>query len=76
MSAAILKQNDATASSGGVAQKASGPPRRKRKTAVKRIVLSAFALAWIVGCLFVLSHVFSAVRLKCAGCPECLGTAP
>jgi hypothetical protein len=61
---------DVSASSGG-----AGPLRRRRRT-VKRVVLSAFALAWIVGCVLVLAQVFTAVRMKCAGCPECVGTAP
>ncbi|HEX2746764.1 MAG TPA: hypothetical protein VHM91_02100 [Verrucomicrobiales bacterium] len=50
--------------------------RRKRRRTVKRIVLSLFALAWIAGCVLVLSRVVSAVGIKCAGCPDCAGTAP
>ncbi len=53
-----------------------GAPPRKRRKRLKRILLSTFALAWIVGCVFALMHVFSAVRTRCAGCPECVGTAP
>jgi hypothetical protein len=71
MPALTLQQADAPASSGG---SVPGPAfaRRRRRT-LKRVVLSVFALAWIAGCILVLTHVFAAVRTKCVGCPECLG---
>jgi hypothetical protein len=76
MPAATLQQIDAPAASGSVVPAVPVRPRRKKRRAMKRILLSVFALAWIAGCIVVLSQVFSAVRTKCAGCPDCIGTAP
>jgi hypothetical protein len=76
MPAVILQQSDASASCGGTVPVSPFLMRRKRRRTVKRIVLSVFALAWIAGCIVVLSRVISAVGIKCAGCPECLTSAP
>ena len=54
----------------------SPAPRRRKPRRVLRVVLSILAIAWAGGCIVTLMHVFSAVRVKCAGCAGCAGTAP
>ena len=49
--------------------------RRKTKRAGK-VAMIVFASLWVVGCVIGLCYAFSAVRIKCAGCPECIMYAP
>ena len=51
-------------------------PRRRKPRRAMRMAMSVLAVIWTIGCVFALIQVFSAVRVRCAGCPECLGTAP
>lgn len=50
-------------------------PRRKARR-VRKMVMIVFASLWVVGCVVGLCYAFSAVRIKCAGCPECIMYAP
>jgi hypothetical protein len=52
------------------------PPRHRKARRVLRVVLSVLAVAWAGGCLVAVVQVFSAARARCAGCQECVGTAP
>ena len=50
--------------------------RRRKGRRAGKITMVVFASIWVVGCVIGLCYAFSAVRINCAGCPECIMYAP
>ena len=46
--------------------------RRRRASRAGKVVMIVFASLWVVGCVIGLCYAFSAIRIQCAGCPECI----
>lgn len=46
--------------------------RRRKGRRAGKLMMIVFASLWVVGCVIGLCYAFSAIRVQCAACPECI----